>query len=137
MRFANGLPALLLVFVAACSSATADYTTAQPSANRTAVAVSPTPSPIASPTASPKPDPTPSAYRLVSFSGLRAGLYPVHLHSRCDGSQQFHIVVLESLNVGTAGAGGIEVPRGYFGRGLCVIVYGSARLATVIATRTI
>jgi hypothetical protein len=61
----------------------------------------------------------------------------VHLHSRCSGAQEFHIAVLQSLAINSAGSGAIEVPRGYFGRGLCVIVYGSPQLATVIATRQI
>jgi len=50
--------------------------------------------------------------------------------------QQFHITVLQSLVV-TAGGGAIEVPAGYFGRGLCVIVYSSPSLTSVLTTRRI
>jgi hypothetical protein len=72
----------------------------------------------------------------VFFSGLGNGTYPVHLHSVCSGMQQFHITVLQSLVV-TAGAGAIQVPSGYFGRGLCVIVYSSPSLTGVLTTRRI
>jgi hypothetical protein len=72
----------------------------------------------------------------VVFSGLRNGTYPVHLHSVCSGMQQFHITVLQSLVV-TGGAGAVEVPSGYFGRGLCVIVYSSPSLTSVLTTRRI
>jgi len=60
----------------------------------------------------------------------------VHLHSICNGAQNFHITVLQSLVVGMGG-GSIQVPSGYAGRGLCVIVYGSPSLTTVVATRRI
>lgn len=72
----------------------------------------------------------------VAFSGLPNGTYPVHLHSVCSGSQQFHISVLQSLVV-RQGAGAIAVPSGYFGRGLCVIVYSSPSLGSVLTTRRI
>ena len=72
----------------------------------------------------------------VVFTGLPAGTYPVHLHSACNGSQQFHITVLQSLVV-SGGSGSIAVPSGYFGRGLCVIVYTSPSLARVLTTRHI
>jgi hypothetical protein len=60
-----------------------------------------------------------------------------HLHSQCNGSQSFHILVLQSLRVAMSGSGSIEVPRGYFGRGLCVIVYANSALSTVLTTRAI
>jgi hypothetical protein len=72
----------------------------------------------------------------VVFSGLRNGTYPVHLHSVCSGLQEFHITVLQSLVV-TGGAGAVVVPSGYFGRGLCVIVYSSPSLTSVLTTRRI
>lgn len=72
----------------------------------------------------------------VAFSGLPNGTYPVHLHSACSGSQQFHITVLGSLAV-RQGAGAIAVPSGYFGRGLCVIVYTTPSLTRVLTTRRI
>ena len=72
----------------------------------------------------------------VVFSGLATGTFPVHLHSRCSGSQQFHVTVLQSLVV-RQGRGVISVPSGYFGRGLCLIVYTSPTLSRVLATRTI
>ena len=131
------LGVLSFVLLAACTSAAAGTASATSSP---APVASPTPSPVAQPSPTPKPTagkPAPPANRQVLFARLRPGVYPVHLHSRCDGSQQFHITVLQSLEVGTAGSGAIAVPRGYFGRGLCVIVYGSNMLATVIATRSI
>lgn len=73
----------------------------------------------------------------VAFSGLPAGSFPAHLHSRCDGRQSFHIVVLSNLVVGADGSGAISVPTSYFGRGLCVVVYTSAATTTVLAYRAI
>jgi len=73
----------------------------------------------------------------VAFSGLRAGTYPVHLHSRCNGSQGFHLTVVQSLRVASGGSGAIGVPSAYFGRGLCLIVYASPTLSTVLTTRPI
>jgi hypothetical protein len=72
----------------------------------------------------------------VTFSGLASGSYITHLHSICNGSQSFHITVLQTL-VMSRGTGSIQVPSGYFGRGLCVIVYGTPSLSTVVATRRI
>jgi hypothetical protein len=79
----------------------------------------------------------PSADRAIAFSGLQTGSYAVHLHSRCNGSQSFHITVLPSLRVASSGTGSIEIPRSYFGRGLCVIVYANASLSKVLTTRAI
>ena len=73
----------------------------------------------------------------MSFSGLPGGTYPVHVHSRCNGNQAFHIITIESLRVNSGGGGSIEVPRGYFGRGLCLIVYGNPSLSAVLTTRPI
>lgn len=132
--------AVLFLLVAACAPAAAGAASATRPSPPGAATVFPTSTPVVHPSPSPKApagSPAPPANRLVGFAGLRSGVYPVHLHSRCDGSQQFHIVVLRNLTVGSSGSGDVEVPRGYFGRGLCVIVYGSPRLATVIATRTI
>ena len=103
------------------------------SASPSASPVTPSPSPSASPVAAPAPRPATIA---VTFTGLRSGTYPVHIHSICNGSQAFHIVVVQSL-VSMGGTGTIGVPSGYFGRGLCLIVYGSPALSTVIATRRI
>lgn len=72
----------------------------------------------------------------VTFAGLPAGTYPVHVHSICSGSQAFHIAVMPSLVV-RAGTGTVAVPSGYFGRGLCLIVYSSPALTGVLATRPI
>jgi hypothetical protein len=74
---------------------------------------------------------------VVAFSSLSTGTYPVHLHSRCNGSQGFHITVLQSLRIGAGGSGGIDVPSAYFGRGLCLIVYASPTLSAVLTTRPI
>jgi hypothetical protein len=73
----------------------------------------------------------------VGFGGLRQGTYPTHLHSMCDGRQTFHIIVLGSLVVGPSGRGTISVSSGYFGRGLCVIVYSSPSLQRVLTVQTI
>lgn len=77
------------------------------------------------------------ASRPVSFFGLPAGTYPVHLHSVCSGAQNFHVTVVHSLSVGSGGSGSIVVPSSYFGRGLCVIVYSSNALSRVLTTRRI
>jgi hypothetical protein len=109
------------------------------------------PSPSASPTsaspppASPAPDspaPTLAAASApttiaVSFRGLPEGTYPVHVHAICSGRQNFHITVVQSLGVGSGGAGTIGVPSSYFGRGLCLIVYTSPSLSAVLTTRRI
>lgn len=71
------------------------------------------------------------------FSGLPAGDYPTHLHSACNGSQAFHITVLDTLDVGAGGSGSVAVPSSYFGRGLCVIVYANASLSRVLTTQRI
>jgi hypothetical protein len=73
----------------------------------------------------------------VYFSGLPAGTFPTHLHSQCSGAQTFHVTVLQSLVVNGAGAGAIAVPSGYFGRGLCVIVYTNSTLSRVLTTQPI
>jgi hypothetical protein len=75
--------------------------------------------------------------RAVVFYGLRAGNYPVHLHSRCNGSQGFHIAVLQSLKVAAGGSGAVDVRSSYFGRGLCLIVYSNTSLPVVLTTRMI
>lgn len=102
--------------------------------------VTTSPVPATSPSASPLSAAAaiaPPADVTVAFSGLRAGTYPVHVHSRCSGNQAFHIVTVESLRVGSAGTGSIAVPRGYFGRGLCLIVYANPALTVVLTTRPI
>ena len=70
------------------------------------------------------------------FSGFPDGTYPAHLHTACLSSQQFHITVLDNLVV-RQGAGALSVPSGYFGRGLCVVVYTSPSLARILTTRKI
>src|SRR5579859_6029024 len=122
--------AMLLLVLVACSSGT-------PAASHASVApmLSPSPAPGGgqgggdTPTpAAPAPvaqavvaAPAPASIA-VTFSGLRAGTYPVHLHSICSGRASFHITVVQSLVVGAAGRGTIAVPSSYFGRGLCLIV---------------
>jgi hypothetical protein len=109
-----------------------------PSSSASPTPVSPTP-------ASPAPDspaPTVAAAAApttiaVSFRGLPAGTYPVHVHSICSGRQNFHITIVQSLGVGSDGAGTIDVPSSYFGRGLCLIVYTSSSLSAVLTTRPI
>ena len=73
----------------------------------------------------------------VTFTGMQAGSYPTHLHSRCSGSASFHITVLQTLVVGAGGEGTIQVPSSYFDRGLCVIVYSGSSLTKVVATRAV
>jgi hypothetical protein len=88
----------------------------------------------------PSPSPIPTKQSLtkaVVFYGLRAGTYPLHLHSRCNGSQGFHITVMPSLRVAAGGRGSIDVRTSYFGRGLCLIVYSSTSLSAVLTTRMI
>ena len=129
-------PALLLLTVQACSSGVA---AASNPPSPTPVLMSPAPSP------SPSETPPPATHNLilvptsiaVFFSGLRSGTYPVHVHSRCNGSRSFHIVVVQSLRIGSTGSGAIEVASSYFGRGLCLIVYSSSSLSAVLTTRPI
>ncbi len=121
----------------ACSSSTAS-TPHRPPATPSigGSTTSPDQSPPA-PSASPAEAVAPPATMPVVFSGLPPGVYPTHLHSVCNGSQAFHIVVLQNLTVGSGGSGSIQVPSGYFGQGHCVIVYTSPSLASVAATQTI
>jgi hypothetical protein len=70
----------------------------------------------------------------VTFSGIPNGSYVTHLHSICNGTQSFHITVLQTLVV-RGGRGTMQVSSGYFGRGLCVIVYASPALTKVLTTR--
>jgi hypothetical protein len=81
--------------------------------------------------------PSPPSPSRVFFSGLPAGSYITHLHSICNGSQAFHITVLQTLIVGGDGSGSIAVPASYFNRGLCVIVYANPSLSRVLTTQTI
>jgi hypothetical protein len=74
---------------------------------------------------------------VVSFSGLAVGTYPVHLHSACNGAQSFHIAVVQSLVVHPGGSGSIAVASSSFGRGLCLIVYESSSLRTVLTVKRI
>jgi hypothetical protein len=114
---------------------------AQPGlASRTTPAeLSPSP-PAASPSPSPSPAPGSPVARPatmpVTFTGLSDGSYITHLHSTCSGAQNFHITVLQTLVV-HARSGTIEVSSSYFGRGLCVIVYASRNLTSVLTTRRI
>src|SRR5947209_13748242 len=124
-----------LAAVAACGPATAaEPSPSPPSASVSVAAASPLPT--RSPSQAPAPTAAPPATAAVTFTGLRAGTYPLHVHSVCSGSQQFHITVLPSLVVRN-GAGVTEVPAGYLGRGLCLIVYTSPAATQVLATRRI
>jgi hypothetical protein len=128
------LMALALVALTSCSNGV------PPVSQSAESQVPPTASPA--PTSSPSPVSVaaalaPPADIAVAFSGLRAGTFPVHVHSRCSGNQAFHIVTVESLRVMSTGTGSIAVPRGYFGRGLCLIVYANQSLSTVLTTRPI
>ena len=127
--------ALLLLTAQACSSAVAAASNSQ---SVTPVVMSPSPSPSETPTppAVRNLSPLPASVA-VFFSGLRSGIYPVHLHSRCSGRPSFHIAVVGSLRIGSTGSGYIEVASSYFGRGLCLIVYTSSSLSAVLATQPI
>lgn len=80
--------------------------------------------------------PQPSSYA-IGFSGLAPGSYPVHVHSACNGSQAFHLATLGRLSVGMSRTGTVTVPAMYVGEGLCLIVYGSPSLTTVVAVRPV
>jgi hypothetical protein len=73
----------------------------------------------------------------VVFAGLPPGVYPVHLHSACNGSQAFHIAVLSTLTVASSGSGAIDIPPADTGRGWCVIVYTNQSLSRVLTTRPV
>jgi hypothetical protein len=135
--------AALSLMAAACSSiapaaagrAVSQAQAAQPSASPTGSPVQTSASPTSSAVEpSPAPSPVQPSTLAVPFSGLRTGTYPVHLHSRCNGGQAFHITVVQSLRVASGGSGAIGVPSAYFGRGLCLIVYASPVLSAVVAT---
>src|SRR5690348_7335956 len=137
MRYLRALlpAALLLLTAQACSSGVAAASN-PPSPTPVLVSPSPSPSPTPAPLASHKKSLAPAS-TAVFFSGLRSGTYPVHVHSRCSGSRSFHIVVVQSLRIGSTGSGAIEVASSYFGRGLCLIVYTSSSLSAVLTTRPI
>ena len=128
-------PALLLLTAQACSSGVA---AASNPPSPTPVLMSPSPSPSETPTppATHNPSAVPASVAVI-FSGLRSGTYPVHAHSRCNGGRSFHIVVVQSLRIGSTGSGYIEVASSYFGRGLCLIVYTSSSLSAVLTTQPI
>jgi hypothetical protein len=135
LRAALATAAAVLSLVA-CSSATTES-----SRPESALQASAAPSPAALP---PSPSPlsagavlAPPAVVAVTFSGLPRGAYPVHVHSRCNGSQAFHIITVGELQIASTGTGAVGVPRGYFGRGLCLIVYTSPSLSAVLTTRPI
>ena len=86
---------------------------------------------------SPSPTPTTAGMTTVTFSGLPMGTFPVHLHSVCNGSQSFHIAVMQSLVVDSSGQGSISVESSNFGRGRCLIVYTTPALTSVLTTRSI
>jgi len=112
----------------------------------------PVPTPSEAPTEPPTPAPTPApvppapvqpaappapAYRTVGFGGLPAGIYPTHLHTICDGGQNFHLAYLQSLTIGPSHSGAISVPAADFGRNWCVIVYTDASASRVLAVQHI
>jgi hypothetical protein len=123
---------------AAASQAVSPAQATQRSASPSTLPVQPSRSPSSPPMQpSPTPSPVQASTVMVAFSGWRAGTYPVHLHSRCNGSQGLHITVAQNLRVASGGTGAIGVPRAYFGRGLCLIIYASPTLAAVLTTRPI
>jgi hypothetical protein len=75
--------------------------------------------------------------RTVGFSHLSPGTYAVHLHSICNGQQNYHLAYLPNLTVGSAHTGSISVPARDFGRGWCVIVYSDATRNVVLVTQPI
>jgi hypothetical protein len=129
--------ALLLLTAQACTSGVAAAPN-PPSPTLVLTAPTPAPSPSEKPPlpAMRNPSLVPTSLE-VFFSGLRSGTYPVHVHSRCNGSRSFHIVVVQSLRIGSNESGAIPVASSYFGRGLCLIVYSSSSLSAVLTTRPI
>ena len=125
-----------LSLMAACGTAPAQATSIRSSSASPAFTPSPSVTPSSRPAATPAAVAAP-ANVAVSFTGLPAGSYPVHLHSRCSGAQAFHITVIGTLYVSAAGGGSVSVPRSYFGRGLCLIVYSSPSLSAVLTTRRV
>jgi hypothetical protein len=136
MTFRTSLCALsALTFMVACGAGTAGQlpNPVQPPARTT-------PSPQV-PNASPSPTPAEPvvvpATITVSFTGLKLGSYPVHLHLACNGAQSFHIAIEQSLVIDRGGSGRISVASSNFGRGLCLIVYSSPALNAVLTVRRI
>lgn len=125
-----------LCLMAACASAPAQAMSAALSSPSAAFTPSPSVAPSNHPIATPAPVAAPANVP-VGFTALPAGSYPVHLHSRCSGAQAFHITVIGTLYVSAAGSGSVSVPRSYFGRGLCLIVYSSSSLSAVLTTRRV
>ena len=135
MRRPGGRARTLALALAACSAA------GPPSGETAPIPASepPTSSASPSPTAADLPQaqtPAPSSH-LVQFAGLRSGTYPVHLHSVCNGTQTFHLTILQSLQVAPKGSGSVEVPAADFGRGWCLIVYTDPSLARLLIVRPI
>jgi hypothetical protein len=122
------------IMALSCSSATpsASVPSDSPVPATTSAPSIPSPSPVSVAAALAPPSDV-----VVGFSSLRPGTYPVHVHSRCSGNQAFHIVIVESLRVNAMGTGSIEVPRGYLGRGLSLIVYSNSSLSGVLTTHPI
>ena len=125
-----------LCLMAACATAPAQATSVPVSSPSAAFTPSPSATPSSHPIATPAAVAVPANVP-VGFTGLPAGSYPVHLHSRCSGAQAFHITVIGTLHVSAAGSGSVSVPRSYFGRGLCLIVYSGPALSAVLTTRRV
>lgn len=139
MELVRGVVAVsLVVLAAACSPASARQAASVPPSQSPAAAASPSPSDSPATALLPPAQPIAVPSNLpVSFSGLPAGTYITHLHSACSGAQNFHVTVLQSLEIGADGTGSIAVPSSYFGRGLCVIVYANSSQSRVLTTRPI
>jgi len=127
---------LLLVVQACAAPPRVGAAAPSPAVSSPAAEPVPAPSPTASPVKAGAPPAAPATLP-VAFFGQPAGTYPVHLHSACNGTQKFHLTVLQGLSVGGDGSGSVEVPSSYFGRGLCVIVYTNTALSRVLTTREI
>jgi hypothetical protein len=73
----------------------------------------------------------------VRFNQLPAGSHPIHLHSICSGTQNFHLATIGAIAPDAAGGASVTLSTSDFGRGWCLIVYTDASLTRVLNYRPI
>jgi hypothetical protein len=96
-----------------------------------------TPEPVAAAAPAPAPPPPPPASMTVRFGQLAPGSHPIHLHSICNGTQNFHITTIGAIAPDGAGGASVTLPTSDFGRGWCLVVYTDASLTRVLNYRPI
>jgi glucose/arabinose dehydrogenase len=151
----GGLLVVASIALAACGSAAAARQAAAPAAPTGAPSMAPaaTPAPSSEPAPTPAPTPAatpepvaaapappappPPATMTVRFNQLPAGSHPIHLHSICSGTQNFHLATIGAIAPDAAGGASVTLSTNDFGRGWCLIVYTDASLTRVLNYRPI